>query len=301
MIRLTFHLLVHLSRRLTSTFVRWTSSIHPSVVNFVFTFSTSPLKSLNGSQRPLPSLCFRADLKNKMATPASDWLRHLRLPLWYRWTEFNETWQEVRFKRPLPQLSFSDRLEEDGCPASDWLIYFGLLLCKRWTEFSETWREARSQRLLSSLCFSGRSENQDGRRAPDLLRHFQLFLWNDWTEFNEIWQKYNKRRLLRCVRHFKSDLINNMDHISISGNELSWVILSQTKWFQKLKLISRMCFTRDGVINRQNCNFKQLWYGKFRFSKNATNKPKSTVDLCYMCSRGLSGPRAVTLTKYTWS
>ena len=30
---------------------------------------------------------------------------------------------------------------------------------------------------------------------------------------------------------------------------------------------------------------------------NATNQPKSTVELCYMYIRGLTGPPAVTLTK----
>ena len=39
---------------------------------------------------------FRADRKNKMAILVSDWLRHFRLLLWNRWTEFNETWQEAR-------------------------------------------------------------------------------------------------------------------------------------------------------------------------------------------------------------
>ena len=34
---------------------------------------------------------FRADRKNKMAALASDWLRHFRLLLRNRWTEFNET------------------------------------------------------------------------------------------------------------------------------------------------------------------------------------------------------------------
>ena len=52
---------------------------------------------------------FRADRKNKMATLASDWLRHFRLLLWNRWTEFNETWQEARSQRPLPSLCFSGR------------------------------------------------------------------------------------------------------------------------------------------------------------------------------------------------
>ena len=50
---------------------------------------------------------FRADRKNKMAAPASDWLRHFRL-LWRNcWTEINETWQEARSQRPLPRLCFS--------------------------------------------------------------------------------------------------------------------------------------------------------------------------------------------------
>ena len=53
--------------------------------------------------------------------------------------------------------------------------------------------------------------------------------------------KYKKRLLLRCIHHFKSDLINNMDHMRISGNEPSSVILSQRKWFQKLKMMVWKC------------------------------------------------------------
>ena len=60
---------------------------------------------------------FRANRKNKMAVLASDWLRHFRLLLWNRWTEFNETWQEARSQRPLPSLCFLGRLEkQDGRP-----------------------------------------------------------------------------------------------------------------------------------------------------------------------------------------
>ena len=52
-----------------------------------------------------------------MAALGSDWLRHFRLLLWNRWTEFNETWQEARSERPLPSLCFSGRSEkQDGCP-----------------------------------------------------------------------------------------------------------------------------------------------------------------------------------------
>ena len=39
----------------------------------------------------------------------------------------------------------------------------------------------------------------------------------------------NKRLLLRCIHHFKSDLIKDMDHGRISGTEPSSVILSQRK------------------------------------------------------------------------
>ena len=47
---------------------------------------------------------FRADQKNRMAALASDWLRHFRLLLWIRWTEFHETLQEARSQRPLPSV-----------------------------------------------------------------------------------------------------------------------------------------------------------------------------------------------------
>ena len=59
---------------------------------------------------------FRADRKNKMAVLASDWLRHFRLLLWNRWTEFNDTWQEARSQRPLPSLCFLGRLEKPRWP-----------------------------------------------------------------------------------------------------------------------------------------------------------------------------------------
>ena len=36
-----------------------------------------------------------------------------------------------------------------------------------------------------------------------------------------------KRLLLRCIHHLKSDLINSMDHMRISVNEPSSVILGQ--------------------------------------------------------------------------
>ena len=54
---------------------------------------------------------------------------------------------------------------------------------------------------------------------------------------------------------------------------------------------------KDGVMNPTTTILITLKDGKFRCSPNATNQPKSTVELGYMCPRGLTGPPAVTLTK----
>ena len=59
-----------------------------------------------------------------------------------------------------------------------------------------------------------------------------------------------------------------MDHLRISGNEPSSVILSQIKWFQKKKTLTRKCQNklkpkRDGVINPQNYNFNQFYTENF--------------------------------------
>ena len=58
--------------------------------------NSTKLKRKQVLKVPYQVCAFRADRKNKMVAPASDWLRHFRLLLWNRWTEFNETWQEAR-------------------------------------------------------------------------------------------------------------------------------------------------------------------------------------------------------------
>ena len=105
--------------------VRLSSVRRPSSLTFhIFDFSseTAELNSTKLDRKQdlnvLYKVCvFWADRKNKMAALASDWLRHFRLLLWNRWTEFNETWQEARSQRPLPSLCFSGRSEkQDGRP-----------------------------------------------------------------------------------------------------------------------------------------------------------------------------------------
>ena len=76
---------------------------------------------------------FRVDRKNKMAALASDWLRHFRLLLWNRWTEFNETWQEERSQRPLPSLWFladqKNKMVALANPSKRWHIVLRCTIC----------------------------------------------------------------------------------------------------------------------------------------------------------------------------
>ena len=122
---------------------------------------------------------FRADRKNKMAALASDWLRHVLLLLWNRWTELEETGQEARSQCALQICVFrADRKTKMAALASDLRRHFWLLLWNHWKEFHETWQEARSPCPLPSLCFSGWSENQDGRPglwwAENKIRHLNI-------------------------------------------------------------------------------------------------------------------------------
>ena len=108
-----FCFLVYLSRRLKCTIVimRCPYSVRPSVVNF----------------------------------------SHVRLLLWKRWTELNETLQEARSQRLLPSLCFSDRSEKKmAALVSDWLKHFRLTLCNHWTVLNEIWQGARSKHPLPS-------------------------------------------------------------------------------------------------------------------------------------------------------
>ena len=57
---------------------------------------------------------------------------------------------------------------------------------------------------------------------------------------------------------------------------------------------AKTSWSQKGWWNKQqNYNFNQFWHGKFWCSQNAMNQPKSTVELGYMCPRGLTGPPAI--------
>ena len=85
---------------------------------------------------------FRADLKNKMAAPASDWLRHFRL-LWGKKPLNGIQWNLTGSKILIPSTKFvffsSIGKNKMAALASNWLRHFGLLLWNCTMEFDETW------------------------------------------------------------------------------------------------------------------------------------------------------------------
>ena len=53
--------------------------------------------------------------------------------------------------------------------------------------------------------------------------------WSTSSDTHHVGEIKKKRLLQRCIHHFISDVINDMDHMRILGTEPSSVILSQSK------------------------------------------------------------------------
>ena len=142
---------------------------------------------------------FRADRKYKMAALASDWLRHFRLLLWNRWTEFNETWQEARSQSPLPSLCFSGRSEKQNGRPGLWLAEtFSTSSLKLLNGIQRNFIGSKIS-TSSTKVFRADRKIKIATLASDWLRYFRLLLWNHWTVFNETWQEARSQRPLQSL------------------------------------------------------------------------------------------------------
>ena len=161
------------------------------------TFSTSPLNRWKElcqilSENVLYKGCIiGTGSSTKMTFLFSDWLRHFRLHICNRWTEFDETWQEASIQRHLPFLGFSraDASIKMAALTSDLLRHFRLLLSSRWTEFDSTWKDESSQRPPSNICFRVVTLTKIVILVFDWLRQFRLLLCDPWKEFDWTWQE----------------------------------------------------------------------------------------------------------------
>ena len=170
--------------------MRCPSSLRPSVVRPSLTFhifdffsETAEPNSIKHDRKQdlnvLYQVCvFQADRKNKMATPASDWLRHFLLLLWNCWIEFNKTWQEARSQRPLPSLCFFGPIGKTRWPPRP-LIGWDILDFFSETAILNSTKLDRKQDLnvLYQVCvFRANLKNNMAALASDWLRHFGLLL-----------------------------------------------------------------------------------------------------------------------------
>ena len=151
---------------------------------------------------------FRANRKNKMAALASDWLRHFRLLLWNRWTEFNETWQKARSQGPLPSLCFLSRSEKkDGRP-SLWLAE--TFLTSPLKPLKGIQRNLTGSKIsTSSTKFVFFRTIGQTRWPPWPLIGWDIFRLLLWTELNETWQEARSQRPLPSLC-FWADQKNKM-------------------------------------------------------------------------------------------
>ena len=171
------------------------------------TFSTSPLKPLNGIQRNLSG--------SKISTSSTKFVffgligktRWPPWPLigWDIFDFFSETAERNSKKLDRKQdlnvlyqvrVFRADRKIKMAALASDWLRHFGLLL---WTAERNSTKLDRKQDLnvLYQVCiFRADRKNKMAALASDWLGHFRLLLWNHWTEFKETWQEARSQRLL---------------------------------------------------------------------------------------------------------
>ena len=111
------------------------------------------------SQRPLTSLCFRVDWKNKMAALAFDWQRHFSI--WNHWKEFNETWQEARSQCPLS--SFCLRIDQEKGKNSrhgiSWAETISTFHLKPLNGIQRKLTGSKISTSSTSFVFSGRSDD----------------------------------------------------------------------------------------------------------------------------------------------
>ena len=142
------------------------------------TFSTSPLKPLNGIEQNLTG--------SKTSTSSTKFVffgpiekQDGRPGLWLAQTNSTSSLKPLKgiegnligskISMSSTNFMFFGQIGKTRWPP--WPLIgrdiFRLLLWNRWMEFKETWQEARSQHPLPSLYFSGRLEKQDGRQADE--------------------------------------------------------------------------------------------------------------------------------------
>ena len=141
-----------------------------------------------------------------MVSLASDWLRHFRLLLWNRWTEFKESWQEARSQCPLQSLCFSGLPKiQDGRPGL-WLAGTCSTSLK---PLNGIQRNLTGSKIPTSstkfVFFEPIGKSKMATLASCWLIHFHL-LWNRWTEYSRKLDRKQDLNVLDQVCVFRSNM-----------------------------------------------------------------------------------------------
>ena len=217
------------------------------------TFSTSPLWPLNRIQRNLTGskistsstkfvlfdrrkltgskisnvlykVFLGADEKNKMAAPASDWLRHFRLLLW---TEFNKTWLKIRYVNAIFQVCVfrADRKN----------ILLMFTICGPWASCLWKWK------YLKCVGFA---------RANDIVISYHNL------SYSLNWSAVDRGTSRRPTANFYADFA------ATSAIVMKWWLRRGTEWLLWLRLYQnkRHCFKeRCQYYLRMSCLFFYAW------------------------------------------
>ena len=116
---------------------------------------------------------FPANQKNKMATMASDWLRHFRRVLWNRWTEFTTKLERNQDLNVLKYVCVfrADRKNKMAAPVSDWLKQFSTSPLKSLNGIQRSLTGSNIWMSSNQFVFFGLIGNQDGCPSLWLAAH----------------------------------------------------------------------------------------------------------------------------------
>ena len=179
------------------------------------------------SKRPLPSLCFWADRKNKMA---SDWRRHITL-LWNRWTESTKLDRKQDLNVTDHVCVFrADRKNKIAAPP---LICWGILdFSSETAERNSTksdWKQDRNVLYQVCVFWANWDKNEIANKASDWLKHFRLLLWNCCSEIKTL-DKKQDLNVLHQVCVYRADRKNK-------------IAAPAPDWLRHFRLFVWLCWT----------------------------------------------------------
>ena len=180
------------------------------------TFSTSPLKLLNGFEQNLKGS------KISMSSTKFVFLRPIKKTKWPPWPLIGWDIFDFSSENAEPNSTKLDRSKISK--SSTKFCVFCAIAKTRWPSWpligwdifnfsSETagWNSTKLDRkedlnVLYQVCvFRADRKNKIAALASDWLRHFRLLLWTCWTEFNETWQEARFQSPLQSFVFFCAD------------------------------------------------------------------------------------------------